>query len=49
MDEKTPLSLLAEIEFTDRVDVELVRLELQRVAKRYGAAVKAVNLERRVD
>jgi len=49
MDKKTPVSLVAEIELMNRVDVEVVRLELQRLAKRYGAEVKAVRLERRLD
>lgn len=48
-DDKTPLQLLAKIELADRVDVELVRLELQRLASRYGATLKTVSLERQVD
>jgi hypothetical protein len=49
MDEKAPLSLVAEIECTDRVDAELVRLELERLARRHGTKVQPLRPERRLD
>ena len=49
MEQDTPRSLAAEVEFDDRIDVEVLRLELQRLVRRYGAEVKTVRLERRLD
>lgn len=49
MDEKTPFSVLTEIEFLDRGDAELFRLEIERLAKRYGTEVRSLHLERRLD
>jgi hypothetical protein len=42
-------SVLTEVEFVDRGDAELFRLEIGRLAKRYGSDVRSVHLERRLD
>ena len=42
-------SVLTEIEFVDRGDAELFRLEIGRLAKRYGSEVRSVHLERRLE
>jgi len=44
-----PFSVVAEIEVFDRADAELLHLELERLAKRYGTGVRSVHLERRPD
>jgi hypothetical protein len=49
MGEQTPFNVLAEIEFFDRGDAELFRLEIERLAKRYGTEVRSLHLERRLD
>ena len=46
---RSPFSVLTEIEFVDRGDAELFRLEIGRLAKRYGSDVKSVHLERRLE
>lgn len=49
MEPRSPHGLVAEIECADRIDVELLRLELQRLVRQYGAVVKTVHLERQLD
>ncbi len=49
MGEPTPFSVLTEIEVFDRADAELLRLEIERLAKRYGTGVRSVHLERSPD
>ena len=44
-----PFSVLTEVEFVDRGNAELFRLEIERLAKRYGSAVRSLHLERRFD
>ena len=48
-DTKAPLSVLTEIEFAERGDAELFRLEIARLAKQYGTEVRSLHLERRFD
>ena len=48
-DARRLFSVLTEIEFVDRGDAELFRLEIDRLAKRYGSEVRSVHLERRLE
>ena len=48
-DAKSPFSVLTEVEFVDRGNAELFRLEIERLAKRYGTEVRSLHLERRLD
>jgi hypothetical protein len=48
-DAKAPFSVLTEVEFVDRGNAELFRLEIERLAKRYGTELRSLHLERRLD
>ena len=48
-DAKSSFSVLTEVEFVDRGNAELFRLEIERLAKRYGTEVRSLHLERRLD
>jgi hypothetical protein len=49
IDTTTPVSVLTEVEFLDRESAELFRLEMQRLARRFGTEVRSLHLERRLD
>lgn len=48
-DGATPFRAVTEIEFAERSDAELFRLEVARLAKRYWTEVRSFHLERRLD
>ena len=48
-DAKSSFSVLTEVEFVGRGDAELFRLEIERLAKRYGTEVRSLHLERRLE